>query len=126
MEEFCQEQACYAIVHFDGKLIKDLTGTLQENLAILVSGAPHYLEGNILTVSKLMDEDGNPTSTGEAQAWAVQVEIKAWGLENAIVAVVFDTTASNTGKYRGATVRLQQFLGRPVFFSWHVGTMSLN
>ena len=116
MEEFAKNKPACAAVHFDGKLIQDLTGTLQENLAILVSGAPHYLEGKILSVSKLMDEDGNPTSTGEAQAWAVQVEIKAWGLENAIVAVVFDTTASNTGKYRGATVRLQQFLGRPVFF----------
>ena len=68
-----------------------------------MSGAPHYLEGKILSVSKLMDENGNPTSTGEAQALAVQLEITAWGLENAIVSVVFDTTASNTGKYRGAT-----------------------
>jgi hypothetical protein len=64
MEEFCQEQACYAIVHFDGKLIKDLIGTLKENLAILVSGASHKLEGKILCVSNLMDNDDNPTSFG--------------------------------------------------------------
>jgi hypothetical protein len=64
MEEFCQEQACYAIVYFDGKLIKDLIGTLKENLAILVSGASHNLEGKILCVSNLMDNDDNPTSFG--------------------------------------------------------------
>jgi hypothetical protein len=33
-----------------------------------------------------------------------------------IVAVAFDTTASNSGRHRGATVRLQQDLARPVFF----------
>ena len=93
MEEFAKNKPAYATVHFDGKLIQDLTGTLKENLAILVSGAPHNLKGNILSGSKLMDEDGKPTSTGEAQALAVQVEITAWGLENAILVVVFDTLA---------------------------------
>ena len=33
------------------------------------------------------------------------MDIKAWGLENAMIAFVFDTTAINTGKVRDAIVR---------------------
>ena len=33
-----------------------------------------------------------------------------------IVALVFDTTSSNTGVRQGATVRLQEALDRPVLF----------
>ena len=126
MEEFAKKKPDWAAIHFDGKLIKDITGTKQENLAILVSGAPHYLEGKVLSVSKLMDEDGKPTSTGEAQFLAVMVQLKAWGVENNIVAVVYDTTASNTGRIKGATVRLQKCLDRPIFFlacRHHVGEL---
>ena len=93
-----------------------MSSELQEQEAILVSWSPHYLEGNILCVAKFMDEEGNPTSTGKAQADAVLGQVKAWSVEENIVALVFDTTASNTGVHRGATVRLQAALGRPVFF----------
>ena len=116
IEEFQVKMPARAALHWDGKLIMDVTGVLQENEAILVSGAPHYLEGKILSVSKLVDEEGNPTSTGEAQAAAGLEQLKIWGVEKNIVALVFDTTSSNSGVHRGATVRLQTALGRPVFF----------
>ena len=115
-QEFQESKPRHPALHWDGALVKDVTGTLQENESILVSGAPHYLEGKLLCVSKLVDEEGKPTSTGEAQASAVLEEIKAWGVEKDIVAFVFDTTASNTGRVRGATVRLQKELGRHIFF----------
>ena len=67
-------------------------------------------------MAKPVDEEGNLTSTGEAQADAVLAQVKAWSVEENIVAMVYDTTASNTGVQRGATVRLQAALGRPVFF----------
>ena len=41
---------------------------------------PTFLEGKLLSVTKLEDEDGNPTSTGEAQAQAVLEEIERWEL----------------------------------------------
>ena len=69
-----------------------------------------------MCVCKLLNEDGEPTSTGEAQAEAVLEQVKAWEVEENIVALVFDTTASNSGAHRGATVRLQRALGRPVLF----------
>ena len=51
MLEFQQKKPRYAALHWDGALVKDVTGTLQENESILVSGAPHYLEGKLLSVS---------------------------------------------------------------------------
>ena len=68
-----------------------MTGTLQEQESILVSGAPHFIEGKLLSVSKLEDEKGNPTSTGEAQAAAVMEQLEVWGLKDNVKAFVFDT-----------------------------------
>ena len=116
IEEFKLNKPKLAALHWDGAMFKDITGILQEHESILVSGAPHYMEGKILSVTKVVDEDGSPTSTGEAQASAVLVQIKDWGVDMDIVAFVFDTTSSNSGAYRGATVRLQLALARPIFF----------
>ena len=61
IEDFSKKMPKYAAAHWDGKLIQDVTGCLQEHEAILVSGTPDYLVGKILSVSKLVNEDGNPT-----------------------------------------------------------------
>ena len=116
IEDFAKNKPKYAAAHWDGKLMKDVTGSLQEHESILVSGSPHYTEGKLLSVSKLVDEDNNPTSTGEAQALAVLVQLNEWGVDKNVVALVFDTTSSNSGVRKGATVRLQKALDRPVFF----------
>ena len=76
MEQVKQKKPKLAALHWDGAMFMDITGILQEHESILVSGAPHYMEGKILSVTKLVDEDGSPTSTGEAQASAVLVQIK--------------------------------------------------
>ena len=76
MEEFSRNKPVRAALHWDGKLVQDTTGILRENEAILVSGAPHYLEGKLLAVSLLVDEEGQPTSTGEAQALAALRQVQ--------------------------------------------------
>ena len=81
-------------------MFKDVTGTLKEHASILVSGAPHYIEGKILSVTKLTDDDGAPTSTGEAQASAVLQQIQDWQVDTNNVAFVFDTTAGNSGRVK--------------------------
>ena len=45
----------HAAVHWDSKLIDDALGTKKERLAILVSGAPNYIEGKLLGVPSLED-----------------------------------------------------------------------
>ena len=62
-----------------------------------MSGAPHYTEGKLLSVSKLEDDEGNPTSAGEAQAAAVLDQVEARGLRDNVKAFVFDTTVSYSG-----------------------------
>ena len=93
--------------------------------SILVSGAPHCKEGKLLCVTKLVDEEGIPTSTGAAQADAVMEQVESWGLNENFKAFVFDTTASNSGVKKEATVRLMLAPGI-LFFPCHVDTMSLN
>ena len=127
MEEFNKNKPKLAALHWDGKLVKDVTGTLRENEAILVSGAPHYNRGKLLAVSIIKDEKGEPTSTREAQAQAVLAEIEKWDVKENIVALVFDTTASNT-----ALVSDRELLcdcNRPwagLCYSWVAGTIYLS
>ena len=66
------------IVHWDGKLLLDLTGKQNvDRLAILVSC---QAETQLLCIPKL------PSGTGEAQASAVCDAIKQWGPEKNIQA----------------------------------------
>ena len=45
IEEFKLNKPKLAALHWDGAMFKDITGILQEHESILVSGAPHYMEG---------------------------------------------------------------------------------
>ena len=107
MEEFNLKKPVRAALCWVGKFIKDNTGKNQENEAILLSEAPHYLEGKLLSVSKLINEDSDPTSCSQVQAEAVMEQIKEWDVEENVIALMFDNTASNTGRHRGATIRLK-------------------
>ena len=80
MEQFEKKKPVRAALHWDGKLVKDTDGDLQENEVILVSGSPHYVEGKLLSVSKLYGEYDNPSSTGEVQAGAVIEQLKQWNV----------------------------------------------
>ena len=101
---------------WDGKMLQDLENSKHEMQSQVVNGAPGYTEGKILDVIELTDEDGNPTSTGLAQAEANIITIMEWGVADKIVAFNFDTTASNTGIWSGSAIRLNQFLNRPVLY----------
>ena len=77
-------------------------------------------------IVELKDKLGNPTSTGFVQAEGVHAMVVEWGTETKIVALVFDTTASNKGHLRGAAVRLQALLKLPLLFHGchhHVGEL---
>lgn len=56
------------------------------------------------------------SGTGEAMADAVFAALKEWNCFNDIVAMCFDTTIANTGRFIGACTILQQKLMR--FFLW--------
>ena len=67
-------------------------------------------------IEELTNEDGNPTSTGLAQAQTVFEKVKQRNCQDSIVGLSYGTTASNTGKDRGAMVRLQRLLDVPLFY----------
>ena len=63
---FDQNKPKHGALHWDGKLMTTVMGESVEWESILVSGAPHYNEGKLLSVTSLTNEDGNPASTGAA------------------------------------------------------------
>ena len=90
------------IVHWDGKLLPDITGKEKvDRLPVIVSGVD--LE-QLLSVPKI------PSGTGAAQAGAVLSCIKEWNLSTRIKGMCFDTTASNTGQHNGACTLIQREL----------------
>ena len=64
----------------------------------------------------MKDVNGKPTSTGLAQSIAVKDELIKGSVDGKVCGCVFDTTASNTGRNQEACVRLQNVLGRQIFF----------
>ena len=90
-------------VHWDGKLIEDITTKeYVDRLPVLVSGANTEI---LLRVLKLS------SGTGTSQAEAV---IKSLNLRDQVVALSFDTTASNTGHRSGACTLIKQKLEKDV------------
>ncbi|KAK2709688.1 hypothetical protein QYM36_013384 [Artemia franciscana] len=101
------------LVHWDGKLIADLTSKDQfDQLPIMVSGKG---VSQLLTVAKLT------SGTGEPQAPAVYSAIEDWGITENIHAMCFGTTSSNTGRLAGACVLLEQKIGKELLSltCWH-------
>ncbi|KAF0292832.1 hypothetical protein FJT64_009259 [Amphibalanus amphitrite] len=115
-EEFQLHKPKHAALHWDSKLVRTVTRTKEDRLAVLVSGAPHYKEGKLLGIPPMEDEDGKPTSTGSAQFQYVKELIVTWNVKDNIRAVSFDTTASNTGIFRGVATRMEAFLNRRVLW----------
>ena len=64
----------------------------------------------------MTDDEGKPSSTGSVQAETIYQKIQEWNVGERIAALVFDTTASNTGKHKGASVRVQKLLKALVFY----------
>jgi hypothetical protein len=88
-----QTRSSVLSVHFDGKRMRDVTcGTtsniLCERLAVVVSG-----EG----ISKILGVPKLPDGTGKNQAEEVVALMNDWCVADQVVAMSFDTTASNTG-----------------------------
>ncbi|KYN11357.1 hypothetical protein ALC57_16486 [Trachymyrmex cornetzi] len=94
-------------VHWDGKLLPSLTSKNKvERLAISVTG-----EG----VEKLLGVPAIALGIGKTQADVVYKTLQEWNLSDTVTSMCFDTTASNTGKNRGACVELEKKLGHELF-----------
>jgi hypothetical protein len=110
MESVRQHPPRFGALHWDGKLLKDVLGDSHERLAVLLSGAPEYPEGKLLGVPALLN------SKGQTQADATHDLLEAWDLLDNVVALVFDTTASNSGVHKGAAKLIEERLGRKLLY----------
>lgn len=56
------------------------------------------------------------SSTGSEMSEAIYEQLSEWNLKENVVAAYFDTTASNTGRFNGAAVLLEQKLGLDLLY----------
>lgn len=99
----------FVTVHWDGKLLPALNvrDSKEERLPIVISYGDCE---KIIAVPKLNN------STGKEQALAVHNALVDWNIEDKVQFLCFDTTASNTGRFNGACVLLEQKLNRELFY----------
>ena len=96
------------VIHWDGKLLPSLTDRENvDRLPIIISNGDTE---QILKIPAL--ESG----TGRAQAEAIFETLCEWGLDEMVQACCFDTTASNTGRFNGSCVILEQLLERNLLY----------
>ena len=89
-------------IHWDEKMLTDTSGKeVVDRLPILVTG-----DG----VQQLLGVPKISSGTGLAMSTAVCETIRQWGLMSKIKVMCFDTTASNTGKNKGACVLVESNL----------------
>ena len=76
------------VVHWEGKLMQDLTKVHVERLPIIVFGLGVK---QLLTIAKV------PNGAGQSQPNTVITALEEWDLSEKVVGLSYDATASNTG-----------------------------
>ncbi|XP_050530606.1 uncharacterized protein LOC126899603 [Daktulosphaira vitifoliae] len=95
-------------IHWDGKLLPSLSGhQLVERLPIIVSNN---------NIEQLLDVPEISSGSGQSQAAAVYAALEKWSLTDKVKSLCCDTTASNTGRLKGACILLEQMLGRDILY----------
>ena len=98
----------HSVVGWDGKTVKEVLGATGsvEYLAVVLSGAPHLVEGKMLEVEEI------PDGTGRTQCDTTLAVLTACKATDSVKALLFDTTASNSGIRKGAATLLMKELKR--------------
>lgn len=99
----------FVVLHCDGKIIQYLCGDVEDRLAIAIS-VPNSVTGQFLASPAI------PDGKGVSMANCLQATMEEYELLDKLEAVVFDTTASNTGKYHGCVARLEKKMGRALLW----------
>ena len=93
------EQYCLvkSVVHWDGKLLPDVTGEEGSNVDRLPVLLTSLEDGSnkLLAVLKLA------SGSGKAACDAIMQELTSWECTSHVIGTCFDTTASNTGSRSG-------------------------
>lgn len=94
-------------IHWDTKLLPSITGQQEDRLAIIAT-APG--------IEQIIDIPDIPSGTGLEISSAVYDALDNKNILQKAQAFVFDTTASNTGRLKGACNLLERSIGRDILF----------
>jgi len=106
-QNFCNLNVESIVLHWDTKLLENISGKLVDRLAIIGTGP---------NVEQLLGVPELCSGTGIEISSAIYDVIEEWSLLNKVQAFVFDTTASNTGRINGACVLLEHKIEREILF----------
>ena len=93
----------FIIVHWDGKIIQLMSGKTQDRLAVYIS-IPNENPGQFLASLEIA------SGSGKNMADAVLKILEEMHLLDQVQAVVFDTTASNSGQWKGSVTLLEELV----------------
>lgn len=99
----------FCIVHYDSKLIKYISGLTDDRITVLISGHPQK-------TPKLLGIPNIPDSTGDSQHKAVFKLLEEWKTIDNIVGAVFDTTSSNSSRWKGSVTLIERRLNHPILW----------
>lgn len=105
-------RASKCVVHWDSKLLPEVTGegdVVVDRLPILVTS---LVDGctKLLGVPKLTCGSGLETSKSVVQY------LEEWNIKSHVIGMCFDTTASNTGKWKGACTLVERAVGHDLLW----------
>ncbi|XP_050530378.1 uncharacterized protein LOC126899463 [Daktulosphaira vitifoliae] len=106
--DFLNKKVNFVVVHWDGKLLPDLTGQDKVDRLPVIITSPD--------LEQLLGVPQIPSGTGLEISSAVYDNLAKWSLLDKVQAFVFDTTASNTGRINGACTLLEQKLDRDILY----------
>ncbi|XP_025405167.1 uncharacterized protein LOC112679535 [Sipha flava] len=106
--DFCTLNIDFVIVHWDTKLLPNLSGQEKVDRLPVIASSPN--------VEQLLGVPQIPSGTGSEISSAVYDSLEKWLLLDKVQDFVFDTTASNTGRLNGASTLLEQRLSRDILF----------
>ena len=95
-------------IHWDGKMLPGiLRNESSERLAIIITSNG---------VEQLLGVPAISRSTGQHQAAAVFEHLVDWSVVDNVEALCCDSTASNTGRVKGACIKLEQALDKDLLY----------
>lgn len=99
----------FLVLHFDGKIIQLMDGKTEDRLAIALS-SPCNLSGQFISSPAI------PNGCGDTMAKCVYKVVSELGLLSSVHALVFDTTASNTGRLKGSSTLFEAMLDKAILW----------
>ena len=102
-QSLLKDPLTYCVLQWDGKKIEYADGETHDRLCILLHTLP---SGR----SQFIGAPRTPNGTGTAQCEAILRYTDQWNVADRVIGMIWDTTASNTGRQKGSAVLYEEAL----------------